>query len=89
MVRAERHRRQSGPTVEITVGIVQPGVTHSQWLRDFFARNDHRIALNSRIRWLPFFIRPGDGKTFQTAVVRDQSAVGVCESNFYFRPIDF
>ena len=62
IVRAEWRRWQPFFIEQIALRTVRPGVSHSNRVRNTFARHNHRFTFDVRLRPMKFAVCPGDRK---------------------------
>jgi len=79
IIRAERHRWQTGSIVERGQRICLPGITDRHRIRHLGRRNHDRITVNFGVSPVPFLIFAGDGKFTRFPAFDDQPAVGMGE----------
>src|ERR1051325_5131286 len=84
IVRAEWRRGQAGAVVEIAAGEIFPRITRRCWLRHCAAGNDDLVAFNACRGWLPLSVLAGDDEALELAILRDEAAIGVGETEHDF-----
>src|SRR4029079_386065 len=80
-------KRRSGKAclvVKIRNRVVGPCITDRNRLRDFRARDDHRVALDARVSPDKMVIVTGNRKTFHWTTISRLQTAGVLEADAYF-----
>src|SRR5216684_3624092 len=82
IVRTEWRSGQPRRVVEISRGIVRPGVAHCDWMRYLFIPHDDSVAINSRISPNKLVVCSSNGEAFRWSSIGSfQPAAEVLELN--------